>query len=71
MSVQVKQCKWKYDEWGEVWRTECENAQEFLEGGVKDNRYKFCPYCGRKIVVNVKQLGQFLVENADADLASR
>jgi hypothetical protein len=40
-----RKCKWKEDEDG-VWDTECGNRFELIEGAPKDNRMKFCPYCG-------------------------
>jgi hypothetical protein len=49
-----KTCKW-YDvsdwEGGRNYETECGEIQYFVDGTVKKNKYKFCPYCGKKIEV--------------------
>ena len=45
-------CKWKKveDYSGDVrWETECDEAWQFTEGGIKDNNVNFCPYCGKQI----------------------
>jgi len=45
-----KTCEWhtlEYDTWG----TRCGNTHEFFYDGPKENGHKYCPYCGRKIVV--------------------
>ena len=34
-----------------IWETDCGNAHEFFVDGPVENGYKFCPYCGRRIVV--------------------
>lgn len=46
-------CEWEYDEDYDdnVWNTECDNQHYFEEGGIKENSYKFCPYCGKKIEI--------------------
>ena len=41
-------CTWKQDEDG-LWNTGCDNAFFFDTGGVADNEFKYCPYCGNKI----------------------
>jgi len=41
-------CQWEADYDG-VHNTSCNNAHAFICDGVKENKYKFCPYCGRKI----------------------
>ena len=30
--------------------TECENAFQFTEGGVEENHFEYCPYCGGAII---------------------
>lgn len=42
-------CCWNYDEDDEYWDTGCGEAFCVMEGTPKDNRMKFCPYCGRRI----------------------
>lgn len=52
--VEVKSCvweEWEDDALGSVWN--CSNCKEdfcFLEGGVNENNYGYCPHCGAKIV---------------------
>ena len=36
----------------EPWSTSCDNLFQFFDGGPTDNSFKFCPYCGGKLVVN-------------------
>ena len=43
-------CSWKYDAMYEHWETSCRNLYCFMEGGPEENRMKFCPYCGKRIV---------------------
>ena len=42
-------CKWKYDDIDNYHDTGCGEAHVFTEGSIKDNWYKFCPYCGKEI----------------------
>lgn len=47
------QCTWT--PWNPWWfgtgtyDTECGNAHYFSEGGISDNQYRFCPFCGKPI----------------------
>ena len=43
-----EKCKWKENEDG-WWETECDHAWEFNDGGPKENKAIYCPYCGKKI----------------------
>lgn len=44
------ECKWNLeDAEGNLYATECENRQLIFEGTPKENGYRYCPYCGRKI----------------------
>jgi len=47
----MNKCKWEYLNFGEIYyETECDNAFQFNDGGLKENDYfKFCPYCGKEI----------------------
>ena len=45
--VQEK-CRWKQDDTGD-WFTRCGEGWTFTDGGVAENRIKFCPYCGKPI----------------------
>ena len=43
-------CEWEvWDEEANCYHTSCENAHFFVDGSPKDNKYVFCPYCGRKL----------------------
>ena len=45
-------CKWTYnleDDY-DVYRTTCGNKFYFNAGGITDNKFKYCPYCGREIL---------------------
>lgn len=44
-------CEWKYDEDLCFYETSCGNGQYFTDGKVEQNKYKYCPFCGRKIKV--------------------
>lgn len=42
-------CKWTWEPMSDYYETECGNGFQFINGGVEENSYKFCPHCGRKI----------------------
>jgi hypothetical protein len=42
-------CQWLYEGLEDRWDTECGNAHVFITDGPKENRYKFCPYCGKEL----------------------
>ncbi len=43
-------CFWQETEWG-IWEAKCtRNEFEFNDGGPEENDFKFCPYCGQKLV---------------------
>lgn len=46
-------CKWELqDDWPDdqqYYSTHCDNAQQFSEGTLLENGYKYCPYCGKEI----------------------
>lgn len=42
-------CEWTYDEWHDCWETGCGNTFQFIDGTPKDNKMRFCPYCGKEI----------------------
>lgn len=44
-----KVCVWSEDNLDGYWITGCKNAHEFMNDGIEENKYKFCPYCGKKI----------------------
>ena len=45
-------CKWIYDEYHDYWDTKCGEGQIFTDGGPKENKYRYCPYCGKEIEVS-------------------
>lgn len=54
-------CEWVlYDDDHGLWETECVNVHAFTEGGVLENDYKFCPYCGGEIVMSPDLIFEYL-----------
>lgn len=47
----VDGCWWEYDEDG-AWETGCGRSWIFIDGGPEDNTVRFCPGCGKRVVVN-------------------
>ena len=41
-------CEWIDDEDG-IWQTECGNAFCFEVDGPDENKFSFCPYCGKPL----------------------
>ncbi len=54
MAKQHNGCEWKPDEDG-IYDTDCNERFEISEGTPKDNKFVFCPYCGKPIVPKEKQ----------------
>jgi len=50
-----KICEWESEDddgtFSSDWQTGCNNIFEFSEGNPKDNNFKFCPFCGKEIVI--------------------
>lgn len=45
-------CEWRLcDEEANVYDTSCRNPHILIEGTPRENNYKYCPYCGKKIKV--------------------
>ena len=45
-------CEWKLeDEEANLYLTGCQQRQLLFEGTPKENGYRYCPYCGKKIKV--------------------
>lgn len=43
-------CEWKLeDEEANLYLTECQQRQLIFEGTPKENEYRYCPYCSKKI----------------------
>lgn len=43
-------CAWCQDEDGN-WDTDCDEKFTFFEAGPRENKFCFCPYCGRVLRV--------------------
>jgi hypothetical protein len=43
-------CTWTQDGSLEYYNTECGNAFYFTDEGPTEHEFRFCPYCGRKLV---------------------
>lgn len=43
-------CEWEYEQDG-FHQTGCGRGFTFEEGDVIENGFRFCPYCGKEIVV--------------------
>jgi len=48
---EVESCKWifKDDEMTMAYKTSCDNMFQFMNEGVKENHFKYCPYCSKVI----------------------
>ena len=44
-------CEWKYNDSEYYFESSCDHLHIFMSDGPKENEYKFCPYCGKKIKV--------------------
>ena len=44
---------WTYHPQDYMWECTCGEAYQFMEGGPTENRYKYCPGCGRQIIALV------------------
>ena len=42
-------CLWTFDEHSESYDTACNNKFVFMQDGLSENNFKFCPYCGGEI----------------------
>lgn len=43
-------CRWEYDDDG-YYKTSCGEAWCFPEGTPSENKLKFCPICGKKVII--------------------
>ena len=49
-------CEWRLcDEEANVYDTSCRNTHILIEGTPRENNYKYCPYCGKKILGQLKK----------------
>jgi hypothetical protein len=47
-----EKCNWRLFSSDEhIYDTRCGGSHQLIEGNVHDNGYKFCPYCGKEIVL--------------------
>ena len=45
-------CEWMQDDGAtDIYDTECGNSHMFIDGSPSDNKYEYCPYCGKEIKV--------------------
>ena len=42
-------CEWKYNDSEYYFESSCDHLHIFMSDGPKENEYRFCPYCGKKI----------------------
>ena len=42
---------WTHDDYHDKWDCECGAAFCFMHDGPRENEYKFCPACGKRIVL--------------------
>ena len=43
-------CEWKYNGDEYLWETSCWNLHIFMSDGPNENKYQYCPYCGKEIL---------------------
>lgn len=46
-------CGWEYDRECGCYYTDCGNAHQFMVGDIKDNNYKYCPFCRKPIIETI------------------
>lgn len=49
-SRNIGKCEWICDNDEGIHDTGCNNAHCFEAGGIEENKYAYCPYCGKQIV---------------------
>lgn len=50
---EMSTCEWTHDDYHDKWDTVCGNAHCFIDGTPYQNNYRWCPYCGRKLIQEV------------------
>lgn len=46
-------CKWVFEDPDLCYyETSCNNSFMFEEGKIKENQFKYCPFCGKEIIEN-------------------
>lgn len=44
-------CYWEeVEDIPDFYRSDCGDSHLFLKGGPKDNRFAYCPYCGKQLI---------------------
>lgn len=43
-------CEWKQDA-EDSWKTACKKMFIFTDGGIAENGFHYCPFCGGNIVI--------------------
>jgi hypothetical protein len=58
-------CKWTLvnEDWS-TYETDCGHTFEFTNEGLKENGFRFCPYCGNSINDPSLAVGQALIDEA-------
>lgn len=60
MKISRERCIWKLDgRWQEYYETSCGHAFYFADGTEpydEQSNFKFCPYCGKKIKVDMESI---------------
>lgn len=46
--IEQRQCEWSQD--GDTWVSNCNQFTYFDDSSPAGNGYKFCPYCGAKLI---------------------
>ncbi len=47
-------CFWEEVDDGECYESSCNKKEfQFNDGNPQDNGFKFCPYCGKKLLVTI------------------
>lgn len=39
-------CRWRYDDYHDLWTTDCNQEFVVIDSTPKDNGMNFCPFCG-------------------------
>lgn len=50
--MKTKYCYWDYNDIDDFYETSCGEGWSFQEGTLKENKVKFCPFCGKRITRN-------------------
>jgi hypothetical protein len=45
-------CRWTYNEHDGVWSSACSNTFCFTDGGPHLGGFCFCPFCGRRLLID-------------------